>query len=97
MHVCTPGGLTQKLPVIIGVSQSSALSPFIFNLIMDHVRAKVQDKPPWNILDFDNTVLINEGLACLEKKLYTWNEILTNNGIRINVKKIEYLHLPFGE
>lgn len=73
------------------------MQPVVFNIVIDHLIAKVQDKSIWNILYADYMNSINENLACMERKPNTWNELLTNNGKRINVKATEYLHLPFGE
>ncbi|KAF3685402.1 putative xyloglucan glycosyltransferase 5-like [Capsicum annuum] len=59
-RVRTVGGDSKHLPVLIGLHQGSALSPFLFSLVMDVLTRHIQGEVPWCMLFADDVVLINE-------------------------------------
>ena len=43
-------GDTKYFPIDIGLHQGSALSPFLFTIIMDELTREIQDEVPWCML-----------------------------------------------
>ena len=43
-------GLTEGFEVNVGLHQGSALSPFIFNIVIDVMTEEVREAVPWNML-----------------------------------------------
>ena len=58
--VRTPGGVTNDFYISMGLHQGSALSPFLFTLVMDEFTKGIQDKLPWCMSFADDIVLIDE-------------------------------------
>ncbi|XP_066943488.1 uncharacterized protein [Macrobrachium rosenbergii] len=50
-------GLTEWIPVRVGLHQGSALSPYLFDLIMDVLSQGIRAQSPWRILLADDIVL----------------------------------------
>ena len=48
----------EKFPVKVGLHQGSALSPYLFNLIMDVISAEVRDEAPLSML-FANDIILS--------------------------------------
>ena len=57
--VRTCGGDTTDFPISIGLHQGSALSPYLFALVMDEVTRDIQGDIPWCIL-FADVVPVDE-------------------------------------
>ena len=55
-NVRTCGGDTSDFPIKIGLHQGSALSPYIFALVMDEVTRDIQGDIPWCMLFADDVV-----------------------------------------
>ncbi|EXC21079.1 Polyadenylate-binding protein 2 [Morus notabilis] len=49
-----------KFPIRIGLHQGSALSPYLFTIVMDELTREIQDKVPWSMLFADDIVLVDE-------------------------------------
>ena len=47
--VRTVGGDSEHFPVVMGLHQGSALSPFLFALVMDALTHHIQGEVPWCI------------------------------------------------
>ncbi|XP_063375027.1 uncharacterized protein LOC134662685 [Cydia amplana] len=93
--VRSPAGTSEQFDVKVGVHQGSALSPLIFNLVMNYLTADIQKKPPWNILYADDIVLVSKDPKELESTLEQWREALENAGLKISRNKTEYMHCNF--
>jgi len=60
MRVRTPGGVTNDFYVGMGLNLGSALSPFLFTLVMDEHTKGIQDELPWRMLFAADIILIDE-------------------------------------
>ncbi|KAE8676118.1 hypothetical protein F3Y22_tig00111633pilonHSYRG00117 [Hibiscus syriacus] len=69
----------------------SALSPYIFALIMDDIYCATPDGVPWCMLFADDIILVAETKSELNSRLATWKTALEEKGLRINIEKTEYL------
>ena len=51
---------TESFKVKVGLHQGSALSPFLFAVIMDRLTDEVRRKLPWTMLFADDIVIFEE-------------------------------------
>ena len=84
-------GTTEGFEVKVGLHQGSALSPFLFNIVMDVITNDVREAGPWCILYADDIVLCAETKEELEAKLESWRTALEDKGMKISRSKTEYL------
>jgi hypothetical protein len=94
--VRTNDGNTDYFPIKIGLHQESALSPYLFALVMDEVTRNIQGDIPWCMLFADNVVLVDKVRAGVNRKLELWRQTLESKGFRVNRIKIEYMRCDFG-
>ena len=76
--------------------QGSALSPYLFALIMDELTRQIQDEVPQCMLFADDIVLVDETKSKVNAKLETWREALETRGFRISRTKTEYMECSFS-
>jgi len=69
MFVRTCDGNTTDFSINIGLHQGSALSPYLFALVMDEVTKDIQGEIPWCMLFADDVVLVDESRAGVNRKL----------------------------
>jgi hypothetical protein len=62
-------GETNDFPINIGLHQGSALSPYLFALVMDGVTRDIQGDIPWCMLFTDDVVLVYESRTGVDQKL----------------------------
>ncbi|VFQ75299.1 unnamed protein product [Cuscuta campestris] len=79
-----------------GMGLGSALSPFLFALVMDVLTQGVQDEVPWCMLFADDIVLIDDTREGLNDKLKLWRLALETKEFRISRSKTEYLECRFS-
>ena len=84
-------GLTEWIPVRVGLHQGSALSPYLFNLVIDVISSVVRDQTPWCILYADDIMICDTSREAVEAKLEQWRKALEDRGLKISRKKTEYL------
>ena len=53
-------GTTESFKVKVGLHQGSALSPFLFAVIMNRLTNEVRREPPWTMLFGDYIVICEE-------------------------------------
>ena len=82
--VRTCGGDTTDFPINIGLHQGSALSPYLFALVMDEVTRDIQGDIPWCMLFADDVVLVDESRAGVNRKLELWRRTLESKGFRLS-------------
>ena len=91
MHVKSSVGLTDKIPVGVGLHQGSSLSPYLFAMIMDVLAHGIKDRSPWYMLYADDIVLCGTRREVVENKLEEWRRAMEDRGLKINRKKTVYL------
>ena len=77
-------GETSDFPINIGLHQGSALSPYIFALVMDEVTKDIQGEIPWCMLFADDVVLIDGSRIEVDKQLELWRQTLESKGFRLS-------------
>ena len=87
---------TNYFPIKIGLHQGSALSPYLFALVMDEVTRNIQGDIPWCMLFADDVVLVDESQAGVNRKLELWRQTLESKGFRLSRTKTEYMRCDFG-
>nr|GEY76351.1 retrovirus-related Pol polyprotein LINE-1 [Tanacetum cinerariifolium] len=80
----------------IGLHQGSAISPYLFTLILDELSRGIQENIPWCMIFADDIVLIAESTEGLNSRLERWREALEDNGLRVSREKTEYFRCDFG-
>ena len=79
------GGETSDFPINIGLHQGSALSPYIFALVINDVTKGIQGEIPWCILFADDVVLIDESRIEVDRQLELWRQTLESKGFRLSI------------
>ena len=82
-------GTTESFKVKAGLHQGSALSPFLFAVIMDRLTNEIRREPLWTILFADNIVICKETREKVEWRLESWKYALERTGMKVQgVKKV---------
>jgi len=95
-RVRTLGVDTKDFPIEIGLHKGSALSPFLFTIVINELTKEIQDEVPWCMLFADDIVLIDETREGLESKLELWRQALESRGFKLSKSKIKYLKCEFS-
>ena len=80
-------GITDIIPVGVGLHQGSSLSPYLFAMIMDVLARGIKDLSPWCMLYADDIVLCSTRSEVVEKKLEEWRRAMEDRGLKINRTK----------
>ena len=89
-------GTTESFKVKVGLHQGSALSLFLFAVIMDRLMDEVRREPPWTMLFADDIVICKETREEVEWKLESWRYALERRGMKVSRSKSEYLCINGG-
>ena len=87
---------TDDFPIKIGLHQGSALSPYLFALMMDEVTRDIQGDIPWCMLFADDVVLVDDSRTGVNRKLELWRQTLESKGFRLSRTKTEYMMCGFS-
>ena len=89
-------GTTESFKIKIGLPQGSALSPFLFAVIMDRLTDEVSREPPWMMLFADDIVICEETREKVKRRLEFWKYALERRGMKVSRSKTEYLCINGG-
>jgi hypothetical protein len=78
------------------MDRGSALSPYLFTLVMDEVLRDIQGGIPWCMLFVDEVVLVDENRTGVDQKLELWRRTLEIKGFRLSRSKIECMKCDFS-
>ena len=84
-------GISEQFEVWIGLHQGSALSPFLFIMLVDTISQDVRTELPWELLYADDLAIIDITSTDTQNRLESWQKVLTDNGLNINVAKSEHI------
>ncbi|KAK2902094.1 hypothetical protein Q8A73_011840 [Channa argus] len=84
-------GVTEEVKVEVGLHQGSALSPFLFALVMDRLTDEVRQESPWTMMFADDIVICSESREQVEENLERWRSALENRGMKLSRSKTEYM------
>ncbi|XP_076917378.1 uncharacterized protein LOC143577403 [Bidens hawaiensis] len=95
--VHAPVGDTELFTLEAGLHQGSALSSFLFAVILDELSKSIQKIVPWCMMFVDNIVLVAVSKHDMNMRLLEeWRAALERKSLRISCSKTEYLHCDFG-
>uniref|UniRef100_A0AAQ6IM76 ribonuclease H n=1 Tax=Anabas testudineus TaxID=64144 RepID=A0AAQ6IM76_ANATE len=63
---------TEEFKVEVGLHQGSALSPFLFAMLMDRLTDEVRQESPWTMMFADDIVICSESREQVEEQLERW-------------------------
>ncbi|KAK3514359.1 hypothetical protein QTP70_015886 [Hemibagrus guttatus] len=84
-------GQTEELKVEVGLHQGSALSPFLFAIVMDQLSEEVRQESPWTMMFADDIVICSESREQVEENLERWRFALERRGMKVSRSKTEYM------
>ncbi|KAK3517080.1 hypothetical protein QTP86_018993 [Hemibagrus guttatus] len=84
-------GQTEEFKVEVGLHQGSALSPFLFAIVMDQLSEEVRQECPWTMMFADDIVICSESREQVEENLERWRFALERRGIKVSHSKTEYM------
>ncbi|KAK3562736.1 hypothetical protein QTP86_006511 [Hemibagrus guttatus] len=84
-------GQTEEFKVEVGLHQGSALSPFLFAIVMDQLSEEVRQESPWTMMFADDIVICSESREQVEENLQRWRFALERRGMKVSGSKTEYM------
>ncbi|KAK3539566.1 hypothetical protein QTP70_010279 [Hemibagrus guttatus] len=84
-------GQTEEFKVEVGLHQGSALSPFLFAIVMDQLSEEVRQESPWTMMFAVDIVICSESREQVEENLERWRFALERRGMKVSRSKTEYM------
>ncbi|KAK3554542.1 hypothetical protein QTP70_025394 [Hemibagrus guttatus] len=84
-------GQTEEFKVEVGLHQGSALSPFLFAIVMDQLSEEVRQESPWTMMFEDDIVICSDSREQVEENLERWRFALERRGMKVSRSKTEYM------
>ncbi|KAK3532054.1 hypothetical protein QTP86_003542 [Hemibagrus guttatus] len=84
-------GQTEEFNVEVGLHQGSALSLFLFAMVMDQLSEEVRQESPWAMMFADDIVICSESREQVEENLERWRFALERRGMMVSRSKTEYM------
>ncbi|KAK3512525.1 hypothetical protein QTP70_015643 [Hemibagrus guttatus] len=84
-------GQTEEFKVEVRLHQGSALSPFLFAIVMDQLSEEVRQESPWTLMFADDIVICSESREQVEENLERWRFALERRGMKVSRSKTEYM------
>jgi len=82
--VLTSYGPTEAFKIDVGLHQGSALSPFLFVVVLDTISAYFRESLPWELLFADDLVVMAESEEELQEKCLKWQLGMAKQGLKVN-------------
>ncbi|KAK3543566.1 hypothetical protein QTP70_023888 [Hemibagrus guttatus] len=86
-------GQIEEFKVEVGLHQGSALSPFLFAIVMEHLSEEIRQESPWTMMFADDIVICSESREQVEENLERWRFVLERRGMKVSRSKTEYMCL----
>ncbi|KAK3560499.1 hypothetical protein QTP86_009653 [Hemibagrus guttatus] len=77
-------GQAEEFKVEVGLHQGSALSPFLFAIVMDQLSEEVRQESPWTMMFADDIVICSESRKQVEENLERWRFALERRGMKVS-------------
>ncbi|KAK3572622.1 hypothetical protein QTP86_001121 [Hemibagrus guttatus] len=77
-------GQTEEFKVQVGLHQGSALSPFLFAIVMDQLSEEIRQESPWTMMFADDIVICSESREQVEESLERWRFALERRGMKVS-------------
>ncbi|KAK3543423.1 hypothetical protein QTP70_020909 [Hemibagrus guttatus] len=84
-------GQTEEFKVEVGLHQGSALSHFLFAIVMDQLSEEVRQESPLTMIFADDIVICSESREQVEENLEWWRFVLERRGMKVSRSKTEYM------
>ena len=81
-------GETNRFKVDVGLHQGSALSPFLFAIVMDRLTDKIRQESPQTMMFTDDIVICSEIRGQVEESLERWRYALERGGMKVKKRDI---------
>ena len=94
--VRSAAGESNSFGVEVGLHQGSALSPYLFLLLMDVLTQDVRKDVPGSMMFADDIVLCGDDETDMTEYLETWRNALEERGMRIRRPKTQFMDFNFG-
>nr|GEV95021.1 hypothetical protein [Tanacetum cinerariifolium] len=76
-------GNNEFFPAEVGLHQGSAISPYLFALILDELSRGIQGNIPWSMVFANDIVLVAESADALNMRLESWRKALEDKGLTV--------------
>ncbi|XP_064118968.1 uncharacterized protein LOC135223976 [Macrobrachium nipponense] len=84
--VITAVGETETFEVSVGLHQGSALSPFLFVLVMNVLSEEIRNEELWELLYAKDLVITAENEEDLHRSVGEWQASLERRGLKLRLK-----------
>ena len=95
--VRSAAGESNNFGVEFGVHPGSALSPYLFILLMDTLTVDVKKDVAGSMMFADDIVLCGDDETDMTEYLETWRKSLEVRGMRIIIPKTQFIDFKFGQ
>ena len=89
--VAAAGGTSHPFEISVGVHQGSALSPLLFNLVMEEATRDYRRGVPWDMLYADDIVLTAETKEGVLEQFNEWKCAMESKCLKVNLSKTKIL------
>ncbi|XP_060178010.1 uncharacterized protein LOC132607943 [Lycium barbarum] len=91
------GGVSKHFLIEMGFHHGSAISMFLFAIVIDKLTRHIQGEVLWCMLFTDDIVLIDETRDRVNDRLKIWTETLESKGFKLSRTNTEYLECKFSD
>ena len=87
----TQFGDTDEFEIKVGLHHGSALSPFLFILVLDTLTDHIRTAAPWELIFADDIALVGRTEEELQEKILKRQRGLASGGLKMSTEKSETL------